>query len=201
LPPPAPAQRWIFGGGIGSALTWSSNPELTPGGRADPILDVRPSFTARMEGGRVQVNGTVSLDGLVSANHTQENRIQPNAEIAAKAEAIQRFLFIEGGVRAQQTSADPFAARPEPGINSHNTFTALQAHVTPSIESQIDPTTRYALRSSNSVTRETGAPGGSGAASGEGYFGRHSARIEHDPRPLGWKLEAERSETRYRNEL
>jgi uncharacterized protein (PEP-CTERM system associated) len=154
-----------------------------------------------MEGGRVQVNGTVALDGIASVNHTQENRVLPQAEILAKAEAVPRFFFIEGGLRANQTSADPFAARPEPGTNTSNTFTALQAHITPSIESQIDPNTRYTLRSSNSITRETGAPGGSGASSGEGYFGRHTAFIEHDPRPFGWKLEAERSETRYRNEL
>jgi len=201
-PAPAHAQRWVFGGGISSQLTWSSNADLgSTGGGDDTILNVRPHVTLRTVGGPVQLDGSAALNGVTTANHTQPSRILPEADFNARAEAIQRFLYLEGGVRAVQSSVDPFGPRPEQGT-SLNTFTAWQLRFTPRIESQIDPLTRYRLQSANSWARQSGGGDSvTGATSGEGYFGRHTALVEHDPRPLGWRLEAERSQTRYRNDL
>jgi uncharacterized protein (PEP-CTERM system associated) len=54
------------------------------------------------------------------------------------------------------------------------------------------------VRSENSWTRQSGATTSS-AAQAAGYFGRHSALFERDPKPLGLRIEGERSETRYRD--
>ncbi len=125
----------------------------------------------------------------------------PEADINGRLEAISQLLFIEAGARAMQTSLNPFGARPEQAT-TFNTLTTGQLSFSPSLESSIGPDTRYRLRSDNSWTRENGATADTPSASlAEGYFGRHSLLFEHDPRPLGWRVEAERSETRYRDDI
>jgi len=199
-PTVAHAQKWSIDAGIGSQLTWSNNAELgIAGGREDTILNVRPHVSMLVEGAKLRVSGTAALNGIVSANGTQPNRVLPEADIGARLEAIDRFLFLDAGARALQTSQDAFGARPEAGTNA-NTVTTGQLRFSPSIESSIDSDTRYQLRSDNSWTRESGGGATATPSLAEGYFARHTALVEHDPRPLGWRLEAERQQTRYRDE-
>lgn len=196
--PPAHSQRLGVESGIRTQLTWSSNPELdAAGGRDDLILDLRPYVTVRAEGARLRLDGSAALNGVTSAHGTQPSRLLPQADLNARLEAIERFFFIEAGARAVQTAENPFGVRPEAGT-SRNTITTGQLRFSPSIESEPGPSTRYRLRSDNSWTRDN-APESSLGAQAAGYFGRHSGLFERDPLPLGWRVEAERSETRYRD--
>ena len=195
------AQRWGIDAGVSSQLTWSSNGELGIGnGRDDTLLDLRPHLTIRGEGARLRVSGSAEFDAVTSANGTQPNRLQPQADLNARLEAIERLLFVEAGVRATQTSQNPFGARPE-ATTSLNTLTTTQARFAPSIEAEAGPQSRYRLRSENSWTRESGSTGAAPETGAAGYFGRHSLMYEHDARPFGWRIEADRSETRYRDDL
>jgi uncharacterized protein (PEP-CTERM system associated) len=197
-PSVASAQRWGVETGIRSQLTWSSNPELgTADGRDDVIFNLTPYLAVRAEGARLRLDGSAALNGVASANGTQPNRLLPEADLNARLEAIQRFFFIDAGVRAVQTAENPFGVRPEAGT-SRNTITTAQVRLAPSIESDLGPSSRYRLRSENSWTRDN-APEASLGAQAAGYFGRHSALFERDPIPLGWRVEAQRSETRYRD--
>jgi uncharacterized protein (PEP-CTERM system associated) len=192
------AQHWGVEAGIRSQLTWSSNPELgSADGRNDVILDLTPHFTVRAEGARLRLDGTAALNGVASANGTQPNRVLPQADLNARLEAVQRFFFIDAGLRAVQTAENPFGVRPE-ADTSRNTITTAQVHVAPSIESDLSTHSRYRLRSENSWTRDN-APQASLGTQAAGYFGRHSALFERDPIPLGWRVEAQRSQTRYRD--
>jgi hypothetical protein len=187
------------GVGVGSMLTWSSNPEFAAnGGRHDTLLEVRPHVTLHTDddGARLRLDGSAALRGVTSSRGTQPTRVLPEADLNGRLEAVERLFFIEAGLRAVQTADDPFHALPMAGT-SFNTISATQAKLGPSIEHSLGTDTRYELRSDNSwswqddATRTTAVPG-------SGYFGRHTAMIEQDPRPLGWRLEAERAETRYR---
>jgi uncharacterized protein (PEP-CTERM system associated) len=192
----ASAQKWTVDSGVGANVTWTSNAELgsTAGnGRSDTITDVKPYFAIRSEGTRLRLNGSASLDAVTSAHDTQPSRILVDADLAARLEAIQRFFFIEGDLRASQTNENPFGPRPV-DTTTLGTTTTTGARLTPTIESDIDPLTRYRLRSENTWARSSGS---TAAITGDGYFGRHSASIEHDPRPFGWQLTAQREETRY----
>jgi uncharacterized protein (PEP-CTERM system associated) len=71
--------------------------------------------------------------------------------------------------------------------------------LTPYIEREVTADLRYGLRSDNVKTQDDGSDLiGSSAA---GYFGFHRIYAEQDPVPFGWRLEAERSETRYDNSV
>jgi uncharacterized protein (PEP-CTERM system associated) len=122
----------------------------------------------------------------------------PEADLNARLEAIERWLFLEAAVKTSQASSDPFGVRPEPGTTT-NTLTTRQTRFSPSIEAPIDALTRYRVRSDNTwvhlkSAESTSTPDPAAA----GYFGQHKVSIEHDPRPFGWRLDAERDETRYR---
>jgi uncharacterized protein (PEP-CTERM system associated) len=201
MPAPASAQRWNVETGVRSQLIYSTNPELglAGGGRDDLLLELRPHVSVRAEGARLRLNGTAALNGVTSARDTQPSRLLPEADVNARLEAIERFFFLDAGVRALQTSEDPFGARPESGT-TRNTLTTGVVRFSPSIESALSTETRYRLRSDNSWTRQRGSTQPI-SAEAEGYFGRHSFLFEHDPNPLGWRLEAERSETRYQEGL
>ena len=200
-PASAYAQKWSIDAGISSELSWTSNAELGQlGGRDDTILDIRPNIRLRGEGGRLKFSGTAALSAITYANHTQPSRLEPEADLRAELEAIERLLFLEAGLRALQTSANPFGARPETGATSENSITTSQARFAPRIEGAAGDRLRYRLSSDNSWTHESGSTAATtGVPDSAGYFGRHAVRIEQDPQPLGWRIEGERSETRYRD--
>jgi uncharacterized protein (PEP-CTERM system associated) len=196
------AQRWTIEPGVSSQLTWTSNSLLGAGpAQDDTVLDVRPRVSIRGEGARLRVSGAFALNGIAYLDHSQPTRALPEGDLAARLETIERWLYLEAAVRAAQASSDPFGVRPEAGSTT-NTVTTSQGRFSPSIEAAIGPLSRYRIRSDNTWTHESYADSAAvtpvGAA---GYFARHSASIEHDPRPFGWRLEAERSDTRYKDDV
>jgi uncharacterized protein (PEP-CTERM system associated) len=197
-PSVACAQRWTIEPSVNSQLTWTSNSALGAGNsQNDTVLDLRPTLTIRGEGARLRVSGSLGLNGITYVGGTQSSRVLPEGDISARLEAVERWLFLEAAVKASQTSSDPFGVRPDAASTS-NTVTTAQARFSPSIEAAIGPLTRYRIRSDNTWSRATSADAAAPVASGaDGYFGRHAVLIEHDPQPLGWRVEAERSETRY----
>lgn len=192
----AVGQQWYLESGFASQLSWSSNTDFgVSSGKEDLVLDLHPHLTLRREGARLSVVGTAALSGVATANHTQTSRILPQADLSARWEAIERLLFLDAGYRAAQTGADPFGARPVGGLTSSNTVTTSQTRLSPFISASVGADTRYSLRSDNTWTKEIGARIPTSGAGG--YYGRQAVAVEHDPQPFGWRLEAERSQTRY----
>jgi len=200
MPIDAAAQVWATEIGVGSQLELTSNAALgEAGGRGDTILSVRPHISLFREGAQFKVSGSASLDGIVYLNHTQSDRLQPQADLTASLKVVPRLLFLDADLRAYQTNVNPFGARQEPGSTSENSVTGVTARVTPRIEGTAGEHLRYLVRSSNAWLNESGATATIVGSTSEGYFGQHSAFIERDPVPGGWRLEAQRSETRYRD--
>lgn len=206
VPGLASAQKWAVDAGISSQLTWSSNARLggtgdggNGNGGSDVLLDVRPRIRLLAEGARLKLSGSAALSAVAYAGNSQPVRLQPDVDLTASFIAIERLLFLDASLRAVQNSANIYGARPEQGVTSENSVTTTQARVAPRIEAQIDSLRRYRLLSENTWTRESGATTSVSGLRVGGYFGRHSVLIEQDPRPFGWRIEAERSETRYQN--
>lgn len=194
----APAQRWIIEPAISSQLSLTSNSsfgEAGPGG-SDVIVALSPRVRVSGGGARLRLTGSASVSGIAYADRTQPNAVEPTADLSARLEAIERLFFIEAGYRATQTSENPFGARAD-GVASSNRLTTSQWSLSPVVESDPAADLHYRLRSDNTWTRAIGGEGATTTAGAGGYFGRHSASIEGDPRPFGWRLEAERSLTRY----
>ncbi len=196
IAPAVQAQKVAVDMGVSTSFTASDN--VTLGGidsQGDAYLVVRPRIAVRAEGARLRVSGTAGLNLSKFAKGTQSSSALPEADMTARLEAIERFLYLEGGLRVTQISENPFGVAAGTVANG-NTLTAAQARLSPVIESSLDSDTRYRLASENSKTIERGATSAASSRA-SGYFGRHRAFIEHDPHPLGWKLEAERSQTRF----
>jgi uncharacterized protein (PEP-CTERM system associated) len=195
------AQRWTIEPGVSSLLTWTSNSRFGTDteARSDTILDLRPRLSVRAEGARLRLAGAVALNGIAYADRSLPSRVLPEGELSARLEAVERWLFLEASARAIQTSTDAFGVRPE-ATSTSNTLTTVVGRFSPYIEGPIGPLTRYRIRSDSTWTRDTSVESGAADSGASGYFGRYAAFIEHDPKPLGWRFEAERSETRYRDE-
>ena len=199
-PTGAMAQRWTADVGVSSQFEWTSNAALGQAdARGDAILNVRPHIRLLGEGGQFKFSGSASLDGIAYLNHTQPSRIQPQADLTASLEAVPRLLFLDAGLRASQTSANPFGARQEAGSTTENSLTTVTARLTPRIEGMAGEHLRYQVRSDNGWTREGGATAAIAGSTSSGYYGQHLAYIEQDATPFGWRLEAQRSETHYRD--
>lgn len=199
--PVAYAQTWGMDLGVSSQLSWTSNSSFGDGvvgsgpAKSDTILELTPRVQLRSNGGRLRVTGSASLGGVAYTRKTQPSVLEPTADLGARLEAIERLLFVEAGYRAAQTSENPFGVRTDGGSTT-NRLTTSQWRLSPVIEGRTPGDIRYNLRSDNTWTSEIGA---ADAASGDagGYFGRVSASLEQMPAPFGWRLEADRSRTRY----
>lgn len=192
------AQRWIIEPAVSSQLTWTSNSSFGESGpgESDAIVALSPRVRVNGSGARLRLIGTASVSGIAYADRTQPTAVEPTADLSARLEAIERLFFVEAGYRATRTSENPFGARAD-GVASSNRLTTSQWSLSPVVESDSAVDLHYRLRSDNTWTRAIGGEGVTTTAGAGGYFGRHSASIERDPRPFGWRLEAERSLTRY----
>jgi uncharacterized protein (PEP-CTERM system associated) len=196
----ASAQRWSVDAGVSSGLTFTSNAELTPDGHRDAIFDIRPHIAIRNEGSRLKLSGSALLSGITYANHSLPGRLSPEVDLGAQFEAVERFFFIDAGVRAFQNSVDPFGPRSEAGSTSENSITTTQWRIVPRIEGSVGDLTHYSVRSENSWMRDYGGTSADPTPSTAGYFGRHSLSVTRDPRPLGATVDAYRAETRFRDQ-
>jgi len=189
---PVFAQNWYLNTGIDASITGTSNANygFSPEEQADTIIGARPYLSVRSEGGRLRLYGTASLDILKYVKDTQDQQIHPTADLSGRLEAIERFFFIEAGLNASQTNIDVFGSRPATATNV-NTLTTTQWRLSPYIEGTAGNDLRYLLRSDNSWTNSTDQ------TIPDSYFARNAIRIGRDPRPLGWRFDAERTETRY----
>jgi len=194
----AVAQRVDLEPAITTRLTASDNAGLgTVRGDRDLVLDVTPRLRVRAEGPRTSLVGNVALESINYQQHTQDNEIFPRADLTGRVMAIERFFYTEGSVRIEQSNIDPFGARPT-STTTDNAATTRQYRLTPYIDTDPMAGLHLRVRSENVRTKVSGLGGSTSLdEAGSSYFGLHTASLEFDPRPLGWRLEAESSRTRY----
>jgi len=163
----------------------------------DVLLGVRPRLLLRGETPRLQVVGNIEVDAVNYTRGTQDNVVLPRGDLLARVAVVERAFFLEGAARAAQTSINPFGARF--GItNVDNTATTTEYRLSPYVEMEPTHGLHVRARSDNSETNANGVA--VDARVGRSYFARHTASIEQDPRPFGWRLEGESNRTRFQNE-
>jgi uncharacterized protein (PEP-CTERM system associated) len=182
-------------------VTASDNAGLgfTTSGR-DLITDVTAGIRIRSEGARVSLVGTASLEAFAYARQTQGNDIIPTVDLTGRVAAVERFFFIEAAARTTQTRIDPFAPGLTPTSTQNNT-TLTQYRLSPYIQSDPSSTLHFRARSDNTTTKDYGQHSATVGAVDNSYFGIHTISLEQDPVPVGWRLSAERDNTRYQGEL
>lgn len=198
LPATVLAQSLTIEPAISSQLSWTSNSSFGDAvvGKSDTILELSSRVRVSGGGARLRVMGTAAVTGVAYANHTRPSTVEPTADLSARIEAIERLFFVEAGYRAVQISENPFGVRADVSGGT-NRLTTSQWRLTPIVEGEAAGNLRYRLRSDNTWTREVGRDATVATAGAGGYYGRHSASMEHAPRPFGWRVEGERSLTRF----
>jgi uncharacterized protein (PEP-CTERM system associated) len=163
------------------------------------VFGLRPRIVIHGDSPGLHVAGSVAIDSVNYARHTQENVVLPEADLLARVMPIDRFLYVEGAVRALQTNLNPFGAQPG-ATTIDNTVTSTQYRLSPFID--YEPRLGVHLRARSDLTRtnQNGSAFSLSETVGRAYFAHHTASIEEDPRPFGWRLEADRSTTRYQGE-
>jgi uncharacterized protein (PEP-CTERM system associated) len=197
LPIAAQAQLWRVESSVASNLTWTSNSLLgVDAAKPDVLIELSPRIAIRGEGSRLRVSGSAEVTAIDYVKNTRSSRLLPTADVTGRLEAVDNFLFLEGGLRVLQETENPFGAQSATG-SAGETRNSAQLRFSPSIDSTVGSGLRYRARSENLRTWEKRAALAVDAPTGSGYFGRHSASITRSPQPLGWHVEAERSDTRY----
>jgi len=198
---PACAQRVIVEPSISARLTASDNSGLGFVTAArDVVSDVIARIRVRAEGSRLSLVGDAALESVVYARHTQDDDVLPRVDLTGRWLAVERLLFVEAAVRTEQTKIDPFGPRLT-STSTNNTATATLYRLSPTIESDPAPNLHLRARSDNIKSKAYGLGSVTGDTAGDSYFGLHTASLTMDPRPLGWRVEAESTRTRYQGEV
>jgi len=198
---PAFAQRWFIEPSIGARVIATSNTTL--GGfeaEHDVVIGLRPRLVIHGDSPALHVAGSVAVDSVNYARHTQENVLLPEADLLARVMPIERFLYVEGTVRALQTNLNPFGARAGGATTIDNTVTSTQYRLSPYIDYEPQLGMHFRARSDLTRTNQNGSAFSLSENVGRADFAHHTVSIEQDPRPFGWRLEADRSSTRYQGE-
>lgn len=193
----AHAERVSIKAEADAQLAWTSNSTLgSAGGPDDTILEVSSRAVVHAEGARLSLNGVAGLRATGYAQHTQPSSIVPEIDLSGRVEAIERLFYVEAAYRATQTGRDAYGARPESATTS-NSRTIGQTRLSPYLEGAVSPGLRYRLRSDNTWINEVTTASQTRDTAAAGYYGLQTAVIESDPKPFGWRVSADRSETRY----
>jgi uncharacterized protein (PEP-CTERM system associated) len=166
---------------------------------SDVIVSVKPRFLLLAEGARLRLTGAGSFNMLGYVNKTQKSGVLPDFEINATGIAIERVLNIEAGARVSQVFDNPFGLRADPGTTTENKITTTQYRLSPVVDMQSGNGLRFTARSDNILLDDDSENASTSGPTATGYFGHHNVVFEQTPRPLGWRAELDRTDTRYEN--
>jgi uncharacterized protein (PEP-CTERM system associated) len=198
---PAWAERVDVEPSASARFTASDNAGLgtsTPG--RDFISDVTAGLRVRAEGAQLSLVGTVSVEGIDYARHTQANEFIPNVDLTGRWAAVERFLFVEAAARTTQTNINPYGPTLTSTTTANNT-TITQYRLSPYIESQPSSNLHFRARSDNVQTKDYGLASASINAIDAAFFSFNTISLERDPVPFGWRFEGQSSYTRYQGEF
>jgi uncharacterized protein (PEP-CTERM system associated) len=198
------AQQVRIDSSIDSRLTWTDNALIgVAAPKSDFVLNLQPRLAISGEGPRMRFAGTVEVAALNYLGGTRPSRLLPTADLTARVEPVDDLLFMEGQVRSSQEIENAFGTRSE-SRGTATTHAVRELRLSPYVNTVSGSGLRFGLRSDNVRTNESRKGGFEfelDAPSASGYFGQHSLSIAQDPRPVGWRVEAERSDTRYSDSL
>lgn len=201
VPGTAAAAAWDVGTSLGTRLTAESNTTLgSLQKEADLGLLVRPRLAVTGRGDRLRLAGEAELNSTTYARGSLPSRTAPQARLEANWAVVERALFLEAQGRVIQTTENPFGAAAEVDP-VRGTVTTRQVRISPYLETALSPRTRVLLRSDVTRVSDNGSTFALTDNSAGGSFSQQTARFEVDPRPMGLRLEAERSTSRYENDL
>jgi uncharacterized protein (PEP-CTERM system associated) len=193
------ARAWRFEPSLGALITATNNSGFSFSNERerDVIVDIEPRLLVRGRGASFTLEGDVGLKALVYTQSTQENRLLPNGKVALNANLVERWLYFDTSVLAEQVASDPYTARAdtESGLNKIN---SLQYRFSPYLQHSFTPAVSLSLRTDNIWTERRGEFNGNDPRRNS-VVKRDSLTFEQKPQPLGFSVEAAQETTKYRS--
>jgi uncharacterized protein (PEP-CTERM system associated) len=179
-----------------ATFTNNANYGASANRESDLILEFAPTWRFNRQGGRLRVDGSVSLDMIGYVNGTQVSSILPSANILANLEAIDNLFYVDAALVVGQSIENPFLPT-SAGPSTNNLYTTTQVRLAPYLQGTVGPYIRWQVRSDNTYnwTSQSDAP------LENAYYGRHLAEVVREPTPFGLTLRVTNDITRIQNQL
>jgi uncharacterized protein (PEP-CTERM system associated) len=196
--PCAVAEVWHFEPGVDALFTLTDNVNLTPSPRADFVTQLTPQLRVSERGAHTRLEGTIQAPVLLYARTGSENnQVLPEVNLAGIAELVERLFYIEAATDVSQQYLSPFAPRPSNLANAtNNRYTAQTYRISPVVKAKAGDGYSYELRDDNIFANESNTS----FQARRSYTNSILARLDREPRPTGFGLEYDRSETRFVDE-
>jgi uncharacterized protein (PEP-CTERM system associated) len=186
--------------GIAVSVVGSDNATLAPDDQkhSDAIGQVTLDLRMRTRGPRLTIEGDVGADFIGYARGTGADQALPRGNLNLAATLVERALFLDAGVEATRTRADPLL--PATGeASTANTLSSVTWRASPYFQHDFSPTVSALVRSDTVFTQNSSADPAVPPPTGS-TVQREIARIERKPVPVGLALEASREETTYEDQ-
>jgi uncharacterized protein (PEP-CTERM system associated) len=182
---------------IGLEEVLTDNVALAPSGseQGDLVTVITPGLRVNEKGARASLTGELDLPILLYARTGgQNNTVLPQANLLGQVEALEKFLYIEGAVSVQQTYFNPFGAQPVSlATTTANRYQSDLYRASPYIKGESKGEVKYELRDDNIWTNLSSAPVDVTRA----YTNKLLGKLSHDPKPVGWSAEYERTSDKF----
>lgn len=196
----APARTPPLQASLAADFEFTDNVNLAPSGQrqSDFVTQITPLLNINERGAHTSLHGTIAAPMLLYARTGGENNaVRPEVDLNGTAELYPRLFYIDGSVQVSQQYFSPFGARPQDLASAtNNRYTAQSYRIAPYIKGQGGEGLTYQLRDDNFWTNASSAP----AATNRAYTNEITGTLARDPRPLGWAVSYDRSDTRYTNQ-
>jgi len=130
------AADWKVSPSLAVSEHFSDNVNLQPDAQAQAewITEISPRLTIRRDGKRLKVNVDYSLQGLLYANGTNDNKLRQGLNGTAKTELIKEWLFLDATARVSQEPNNQASAVGVGGpVGISNTSTTASYSLSPYI--------------------------------------------------------------------
>lgn len=191
------AQTWRFEPSLSTTMTATNNSGILDASvaRKDLVFDLAPRLVLQGRGASFSLDGNIAGHGLVYANNSQPNRFLPEGIVSLNANLLDRWLYIDTFIGADQTSADPYTARAD-SDNGLNRINVLQYRISPYLKHSFTPSLSLLVRGDNTWVRRRGIytdidPRRNSSIQKETFL------LEQKPLPLGFSAELTQEQTSY----
>ncbi len=168
--------------------TATSNADLGTGAasRSDQTLELIPRVFLISDHARWRLNADLGADALYYAHGSQPNSFAPNGNASLHSELVDRFLYFDASMNAQQESISPYVG--QGGPLSSSSYTSEQLRISPYIDRLLRPGLRLRARSDDTWTHASNSSGNV-AVSGGRYLDQ-SIDLTQQPTAWGYTLTA-----------
>ena len=191
------APGWHIVPQLDSELDFTDNVDLAPSGarRSDFVLELTPSLLIHEKSAHTSLAGTISAPIVLYARTGGENNdVRPQVSLVGNAELVERLFYVDASAQVSQQYFSPFGARPQTLINAtSNRYTAQSYRVSPYLKGDGANDVHYELRDNNTWSNASDVS----AATSSAYTNEIVGNVTRDPRPLGWALDFDRTDTRF----